>query len=263
MWAAKSAGTVVGGSAGTLLAAAAGWPAVFAMLAALVLGVLGVVLSVRETDGAAPRAEARPPDFAALRRAFGHLRPWLALAVGLVSPVGYALLSAPFTIFLREDLGWTEPQIALQAGLDPWMAVAGALTGGFLADRYGVRPTMGGAMAAIGVLLGAYALVPGWWPVFAVTLGFSLLQSLLVAVYSAASLTFFMAFCDPAVGATQFALYMASANLTYAWTGPAGGWLSERGGAPLVLAVAAVAQLAAIPALLLADPAARPTPEAP
>ncbi|MCA9494106.1 MAG: MFS transporter [Myxococcales bacterium] len=256
MWAAKSGGIMVGGSFGTLVAGRFGWPAVFVMLVLVLWAVLGVVVWILERPQETVHdAPADHLSLAALRRAFGFPTPWLAVVVGLVSPVGYAIVATPFTTLTRGELGWSDEQIAMSAFVDPWVGIAGALVGGWLADRYGSRRAMATGLLAIAGLLAGFAGCAPAWQSFAFTLGFAAVLGFLTNLYGAASLGYFMSLCDPAVGATQFSMYMATTNLTYAWTSAAGGWISDRYGHATLFLFAGAIQVAAISSLLLADPA--------
>jgi PAT family beta-lactamase induction signal transducer AmpG len=257
MWAGKSAGTMVGGSLGTLLAGQLGWSAVFVMLVAVVWSALLLVLWIRERPPGAA-AEAPPEHFGvgALVRAFGYPTPWLAVLIGLVAPVGYAVVGTPFTSMVRGDLGWTDAQIATSAMIDPWVGIAGALAGGWLADRVGPRRAMAAGMLGIAALLAGFGLAPALWHEFAFTLGFSSALGFATNVFGAASLGYYMSLCDPAVGATQFSIFMATTNLTYSWTSPVGGWWADHLGHRSLFLAAAAAQALAIATLPLADPEA-------
>lgn len=226
------------------------------MLVAILWAVLALVVWVLE----------RPPEtahdsptehlsLAALRRAFGFPTPWLAVVVGLVSPIGYAIVSTPFTTLTRGELGWSDEQIATAAFVDPWVGIAGALVGGWLADRFGSRRAMAAGLLQIALLLACFASASSLWGTFALTLGFAGVLGFLTNLYGAASLGYFMSLCDPAVGATQFSMYMATTNLTYAWTSAAGGWISEHYGHSTLFWFAGAVQVVATASLLLADPA--------
>ena len=61
--------------------------------------------------------------------------------------------------------------------------------------------------------------------------------------------------CNPAIGATHFALYMAATNLTYSWTAPAGGQIADDHGYMALYLGAALIQLVSVALLWLVDPA--------
>jgi predicted MFS family arabinose efflux permease len=63
-----------------------------------------------------------------------------------------------------------------------------------------------------------------------------------------------MSIANPAIGATQFAMYMAATNLTYSWTSPYGGRIADADGYAAMFLVAAAIQVCAIAVLPIASP---------
>ena len=255
MWAGKSAGIAIGGGAGTVLAKYWGWDTLFVVLALAIWAVMLVPILIRER----PVGEAAPIterlSLGTLWRSFNFRTPWLGLIAGLLTPVGYALVGTVFTRMLRAELELGEEQIGFLSGIvEPLAGVVGALIGGFLADRYGARMTMGGAMAAIAVALAVFGVSPEAWPSYLFLVGWVIGLQLAINAYNAASFGFYMTLSNPAIGATQFAAYMAVTNLTYAWTSPAGGWMAKEWGYTELFLVAAGLQLVTIGLLPLVDP---------
>jgi PAT family beta-lactamase induction signal transducer AmpG len=193
--------------------------------------------------------------FAAMRASFSFPMPWIGLLVAMVTPVGYAMVQAPSTRLLRAELHLPEETIATLSGVvDPLSGVVGALIGGVLADRFGVRRSMGGAMAVIGACLLGFALAKPWWPDFWFLVAFTAVFTLAVNAYSSASFGAFMTLSNPKVGATHFAVYMAATNLTYSWASPLGGAIADRWGYAGVFVLGAVVQVATIAVLVPLDP---------
>ncbi len=257
MWAGKSAGVALGGGGGTVLAKYLGWPSLFIVLALAMWAVMALPILFRERPLGAPQPEVARLDRALLKRSFGFWAPWGGLLVALVTPVGYAMVGPVYTRLLRADLLLSEEKIALLTGVfDPIAGVVGALIGGVIADRYGARRAMGGAMLGIGACLAGFGLLSTWWPSLGFLIAYTIVLNLLINAYNAASLGFFMGLSNPAIGATQFAAFMAMTNLTYAWTSPLGGWVADAHGVIPLFLVAATAQVAAVAILPLVDPSA-------
>jgi PAT family beta-lactamase induction signal transducer AmpG len=186
----------------------------------------------------------------ALWRGFGRSGAWGGLLVGVLTPIGYALVSAASTKLLRSDLGLSEESLAtLNGAIDPVSGVVGALAGGVLADRWGVRRGVLVAMVGIATGLGTFALAPSLWSSFAFLAAWTFFLGFWINAYSASTLGLFMGLADPRVGATMFAVFMATTNLTYAWTAPAGGALADRFGYVALFATAAAVQVLAVPSL--------------
>jgi PAT family beta-lactamase induction signal transducer AmpG len=256
MWAAKSAGVAIGGGAGTVLAKHLGWPALFTLIAVIIWAIMLLVVAVRERPEAdAAEAAAERLDLRELWRSFAFKTPLFGIAIAILTPAGYALVAAVFTRLLRADLGLSEEAIGtLQGTVDPIAGVVGALIGGVLADRLGVRKVMAGFMLLTGLTLGIWAVGRGHWHSMTFLTTWVAAEALFVGAYNAASLGFFMSISNPKVGATQFAIFMAATNLTYSWTSPSGGWLADHWGAVTAFAVAAVVQIAMIGLLPTCNP---------
>lgn len=257
MWACKLGGSMLGGSGGTIFAKHVGWPVVFVVMAVILWAVMALLIVVRERSAGAV-APAQPPDFLPLFReawrSFAFPTAIAGVLIALLTPAGYALISAPHTRLLRADLAFSEERIALLSSLLPNLAgVAGALLGGPLADRIGPRKVMGGFMVGIAAALAVFALVPHLWPSISFHGTWTVVFQFCIGAYSAAALGFFMTLSNPAVGATQFTIFMAGTNLTYSWTSAVGGRIADAFGFPALFAVAAVMQLLAIALLPLCD----------
>jgi MFS transporter, PAT family, beta-lactamase induction signal transducer AmpG len=256
-WAAKSAGVVAGGGGGTVFAKFMGWPALFIAIALLIWGVMVLVILVPERPVGTESEAAAKQRFSwlGLWRSFAFREPIAAIAIAALAPAGYALSAPIFTRMLRADLKQSEETIALLSGtIDPVAGVAGALAGGLLADRFGTRRVMSISMAIIAATLLVFAFTQRFWPSFAFLSTWVFVEKFAENAYAAATLAFFMTLSNPAVGATQFAVYMAVTNLTYSWTSALGGRIADGWGVAATFAVAGVIQLVTIGLLPLCDP---------
>lgn len=192
--------------------------------------------------------------FRAMRRSFSFPTPWWALLAGILMPSGYAMIGAAQTKLLRGDLHLTENQMASLSGMiDPLSGVVGALIGGVVADRLGVRRTIAALMGGIGACLLVFGLGSSLWPQFVFLAVWTACFNGLVNAFSAATLGLYMSVSNPRIGATHFAVYMAATNLTYAWTAPFGGMIADRWGYAALFVVAAIFQVATIPLLIPID----------
>jgi MFS transporter, PAT family, beta-lactamase induction signal transducer AmpG len=258
MWGAKSGGVAAGGGAGTILAKYLGWPALFLTMALLIWAIMLLPILLRERPKGHRETHPEKPqriNWPELRRSFTFAAPLVGLLIAFLTPAGYSLILTFTTRMFRADLKLTEEAIATLNGVvDPLSGVVGALIGGFIADRFGVRRSIGVFMAAIALTIGFFGAVPHLWPSFTFLVVWSIALNLAVYAYNAATLGFFMTLSNPAMGATHFAIYMATTNLCYSRTAPLGGWLADHLGYSTAYYIAAAVQLVTIPLLLLCDP---------
>jgi PAT family beta-lactamase induction signal transducer AmpG len=255
MWAAKVGGSATGGSLGVLLAKHLGWTTLFIIIAIIVWAVVLLVVFVRERPpGDAEAAAEERLELRVVFRSFAWKTPIVGVAISLVAPIGYALVATIYTATLRSDLHLGDDAIASLTFVDTPVGVGGALLGGFVADRFGVRKTMGVCLVGIGASLAVFAASKSLWPSMTFLFTYTIVSSLFQYAYNAASLGFFMSISNPAIGATQFSLYMAAANVTYSWTARAGGWMGEHLGVAQTFAIAAVIQVASVALLPFCNP---------
>jgi predicted MFS family arabinose efflux permease len=188
-----------------------------------------------------------------LWRSFAFAAPLFGLAIALFTNVGYGLIGTVWTVLLRSDLKLSSEDIAFLTFLDTPVGIVGALLGGFAADRFGQRKSMGVFMAGIGLSLLVFAAAGAAWPSMAFQTAFTIASSLCQYAFMAASLGFFMTLSNPAVGATQFTVFMAATNLTYGQTVRVGGWLADTVGVAQTFAIAGALQIITIALLPLCN----------
>lgn len=185
--------------------------------------------------------------FRALRASFSFSVPWWGVLAALLTPAGYAMVTGIFTRIQRADLGLSEEQIATLSGVvEPIAGVVGALLGGVLADRLGVRRSIGGAMVALAGCLALWGLSPSLWTSWSFLLVWSAAFTGLTSAYNAATLGLFMSLANPRISATHFAIYVAATNVTYAWTAPLGGIVADEAGYTALFVAAAALQIVTI-----------------
>ena len=101
---------------------------------------------------------------------------------------------------------------------------------------------MGGIVACMAV----FGLSQGWWPSYTFLIGWTIVFVAMINGFNTGTLGLYQGLSNPRIGATQFAVFMAGTNLTYAWAAPLGGLIADRYGYPLLFGIAAVVQLLAI-----------------
>ena len=256
MWAAKGGGSAAGGSLCVLLAKYVGWTALFVGIAVLIWSIMLLVIFIRERPPGpeAERAASERLNLRVLWRSFAFTAPLVGLAIAMFTPVGYGLvIGTVYTVLLRSDLKLSSENIAILTGIDTPLSIGGALLGGLCADRFGPRKTMGVFSVGLGLSLLVFAGTRSLWPSMAFQIGYTVAYALCLYALTAASLGFFMTLSNPAVGATQFAVYMACTNLTYGWTAKAGGWLADAMGVATAFAIAGAVQIASVAIMPFCD----------
>lgn len=255
MWAGKSAGVAIGGGGGTVLAKWFGYPTLFILLALAMWAIMAIPIVFKERPQEELEATAGKFNLQALVTSFGFVTPWLGALIAVAAPIGYAMVGTVTTRLLRADVGLVEEQIALLSGVvEPTAGIVGALIGGIAADRLGARKIMAAAMVGMAGCMVVFGLSAAMWSSMSFLIVYFLVFNLFMNGFSAASLGYYMSLSNPAIGATQFAAYMAATNFTYSWTSWAGGRIADDHGYTVLFLGAAAIQLATIGLLPLCDP---------
>ena len=245
MSASKYAGVALGGQGRLLVASAAGWPAACGSAIALLLIPAMLVIGVRES----PSPTQRRHLLRLALRAFSTPVALLAVGFALVVDLADSLIF-PLTYPLwRNQLHFSEQQVASVATLGGLVGALGALLGGVLADRFGCRRTLlGGCLAVAGTNL-AFSACRGLWGHFPVLLAYTAAEGIAAGVVFATTLALFMDLTNPRIGATQFQIYMALLNIKDAGAQKLGGRLAERISAPAMFGLGAIVEV--LPLVLL------------
>ena len=192
-----------------------------------------------------------------LRAVFAKRSTWLALlfaATGGAAFESVGSVARPLLI----DFGLTEDAVGLFSALPAVIGMAaGALLGGYLADRFGHRATVRavGMMLASVVAILALALLVQCLSPFTLQCTITLCY-LLTGAFTAATYALFMDITDPALSGTQFSTFMGATNLCEIWVGLLTGYLASQFGYAmpfLLLSVVAAAALLMVPRQAVPD----------
>jgi PAT family beta-lactamase induction signal transducer AmpG len=245
MWASKVAGVSAGGAGLAILISRTSLETAIVAQAAVILAVFGLVIAARERQG--ERLLPWSPGSSqagAIGQQFGLSRTFRNLKQALSNRVTFTLLFVALTGFIAEGLydpltaeffvqrlGWSAEEFGTMLGT--WGVggeLVGALSGGYLASRFGSRRI---AMLGIGLMMGtllSFSLTAWAWetpgypfalllPIFRGSVAFTTVA--LFAVYMKCSWT--------AAAATQFTLYMALNNIGYTVGSKLNAWLPAWG----------------------------------
>jgi len=232
-------GMLASGAGGLFIAAYAGWFAAYATMAALLgLGLLVFLLGpepkvYRETpySGSGWRAVRHAFSTAVIGpfRDFMHRPLWPVI---LISIFGYKMgegMAGVMSTPLYISLGFSLPEIAAASKLFGFFSVvAGALIGGVVTTRFGIRRSLilCGVLQSIGNLFFVLQAAGGH------RIGYLALcvtaENLTGAMAGTALVTYLSSLCSPAFTATQYALLASLASLSRTVVGSSGGVLSEK-----------------------------------
>jgi hypothetical protein len=204
-----------------------------------------VWLTRRFAADAAVELRAKIPLVLALR-GFVHRRFLLAFGFALTAGAAFEAQGGIQGALLI-DRGWTQEQVG-RFQLMPLlgMKVAGALIGGWLADRFHIRPVLVAAMAGLAVLVAVQGLLENWFdqPSLAwLSIAILLASNLAIGVFIASSYALLMNQSTAGLAATQFTAFMSATNACEAWSTRAVGALHSSWGYPGALAAMSAASL--------------------
>jgi PAT family beta-lactamase induction signal transducer AmpG len=233
-------GMLAAGAGALFIAASAGWFAGYATMAALLgLGLL-VFLFSPEPKVPAEKTYVAPSVWQAIPhslykaviepfRDFMHRPLWPVI---LIAVFGYKLGEAMAGVMstpLYISLGFSLPEIAAASKVFGFFSiVAGALIGGVVTTRWGIRRSLivCGVLQSLGNLFFVLQAVGGH------RIGYLALcvtaENLTGAMAGTALITYLSSLCSPAFTATQFALLASLASLGRTVVASSGGALSEQ-----------------------------------
>lgn len=261
MFGAQAIGIAVSAALSGYLIAYVSLPAAVMTLAAIIAGILMLVLIVRERPGERllpwTRGAASQRNIDLHLGAFGPIirnlgtamftRQTLILVPALVAVVaawGIFLGLAP--LFAANVLGWDKAIYSGWSGQASLVAgFAGALIFGGAAARLGARRMFIVSALLAAAAAGAMLSLQGHWtnPVYFIVAIFMFNAVTVLRSVTAGSLA--MRLCTPAIAATQFAVFMAILNLGRTLASASLGWLDSLGGIPAMFTAMVVCSLTA------------------
>ncbi|HEY6035039.1 MAG TPA: MFS transporter [Kofleriaceae bacterium] len=181
----------------------------------------------------------------------------LVVLVMLISIFATSLLALIGNGLFTRDLGWKPETYASLVG--GWGLVAGglgAVAGGYLADRVGHRLLAGIASLALAGYYVFWSQTEAHWASHAFVYGVFWIEPVLVGTMTAALFALCMDVTWKAIGASQFAIYMAMMNVSSTLAYSHAGDATTRWDYPTIYLVAAAIQASLVLVLPLVDPKA-------
>ncbi|MBM4343968.1 MAG: MFS transporter [Deltaproteobacteria bacterium] len=227
------AGMIVGGGVLVWASAPLGWPAVFALMAALYALLLGLTLRFARRTPAAPRSEGVASVRAVTRVLAGEVtRPGAvaALAIVLFYKTGETVVTTMFKPFLV-DRGFTAAQIGQWVGIYGMVAsVAGSLTGGWWVQRKGPQAALLAVVWLRAVSMAGEVAIAAIDPSPAAVIGATCIEHLCGGALTTAMFAWMMARVDPRIAGSHYTLLASLEVLGKMPAGWASGWLAAHTG---------------------------------
>lgn len=229
MWGSKVVGTALSLVVGTALINALGFSAAIASMSVATIFIILVPICFRERPGeklmpwtkGKISLEAKKTQSQSWKQIVVNLfkvtilpsSMVLGFAVFLVG-IMYGLIDTLLPIFTIQELDWTNSTYSEIYSITTVIGgVFGMVLGGALVDFFGKIRMLSIYFVLVIILLVVFAFFPSFWSVVKVVFGFILLYYLITTFLSIAEFATAMHLCWKTIAATQFTLFMASANI--------------------------------------------------
>ncbi len=213
MYGAKYGGGAIGGIVLANVIAYTSLETALAAQAIVLLAIMLVPLLVRESD-APPPPRPRLADIArSFADVFASRSAAVMILVMLSCTFAYGIVIVRANVLFTQELGWSPQKYTSLVG--GWGLVVGggcAAGSGFLADAIGPKRLAMIAALAMGAGWIVFSLNPGRWPDDSFVYMMSMWENAAQAALSVSLFAICMQVSLPAIGASQFAAYMALSN---------------------------------------------------
>ena len=143
---------------------------------------------------------------------------------GLFHVVGWGIVEVITKPLYTQQLGWTFEQFSYVSGIAIVTELAGALGGGYVADRWGRRKVMLFGFGSYGLLHFIFAYLPSLWTQSWFAAGYLILNPGALAFGAVGFLSMGMKISWTRAAATMFTVYMTLSNVGHV----AGNWVVDR-----------------------------------
>ncbi|MGD9857766.1 MAG: MFS transporter, partial [Planctomycetaceae bacterium] len=164
--------------------------------------------------GTTPVAGIRNPKFLLrdLMRGFSVLTTSALFVYGIFHVVGWGVVEIITKTLYTQQLGWTSERFSYVTGAAVLTELAGALAGGYAADRWGRRKVMLIGFGSYGALHMLFGSLPALWDQSWFTAGYLILNPGALATGSVGFLSMAMRISWTKAAATMFTIYMTLSN---------------------------------------------------
>ena len=230
MFGGQIVGTSVAGAVGSAALASYGLTVSALIMAFTVFLIMLVPICLREREGERflpwTHGQASPEALAGVNESWKDILVSLFRAIVLPMSLllilleGFQRMASGMLVSIGpvmtvQDLGWAQTDWSNYYATAGIVASVVAVVLGPLIDRMGSLRVLAVAIAFRFVLFGAFATFTAYWQHTEWVQGMVLLAYISGQIVTVSIIALFMRLCLRRVSATQFAVYMASANLTY------------------------------------------------
>jgi PAT family beta-lactamase induction signal transducer AmpG len=192
--------------------------------------------------------------FGILKKAFSLRSTLLAGAIGLTIFIAGGILSPITNVLFIQDLGWTRIEFTdINGGYGVFLGLAGAIAGGFLADRFGPKRIVSIGCVILALSYATFGLSSPesgvlWfdWTNRPLVIAYILIDTLMGSMIAASLFAMYMTVSWPRVAATQFTAYMAILNMSTVIGLKTSGVISDSFSLPTIFVGAGILQLVVI-----------------
>jgi PAT family beta-lactamase induction signal transducer AmpG len=154
------------------------------------------------------------------------LRSTLNFAIfGVFAVIGWGIVEVATKKLYTQDLNWNSKEYSSVAGWAVSVELLGALTGGWMADRFDRRWVMTLGFGLYGTISLVFAACPGMWETEWFSIGFLFLNPGFIAMGAVGYNSMGMRVSWTKASATMFTVYMTLSNVGHVVGNYAYGWL--------------------------------------
>ena len=160
-------------------------------------------------------------------RGFFLVTTFMFFVYGLFHVVGWGIVEVITKTLYTQQLGWTFQQFSYVTGIAVFTELAGALFGGYAADRWGRRKVMCVGFGAYGILHITFGCLPDLWSQSWFAAGYLILNPGALAIGAVGFLSMGMKISWTKAAATMFTVYMTLSNVGHVVGNLVVGWLRD------------------------------------
>jgi len=156
-----------------------------------------------------------------LLRAFSLRTTAACFIFGVIHITAWGIVEVATKTLYIQQLKWSFVEVSQVAGLAVFVEILGALTGGYLADRFGHRKIIVVGVGGYGLMAIVFAISPENWSTSWFAAGYLFLNPGILAFGAVGFLAMAMRLSWTKSAATMFTIYLTTANIGHV----AGNWL--------------------------------------